>query len=77
MKSRILSRGPNIDTDKCVEMSQGAGRFAMVIAASARAREIRRRNKESDKFEHLHPIVTALLEIQEGKLDVQEYFKKV
>ena len=77
MKTKIDSRGPQIDTDLCVEMTQGMGRFAMVIAAAQRAREIRRRNKESDRFEHLHPIVTSLLELQEGKLDVQEYFRKV
>jgi DNA-directed RNA polymerase omega subunit len=43
-------------------------RFDMVIAASLRAKEIRRNNKESHKFEHTHPVVTALLEIQDGKL---------
>jgi DNA-directed RNA polymerase subunit K/omega len=76
MKSRIASRGPQIDTELCVANS-GDGRFAMIIAASARAREIRRHNKESNKFEHIHPIVTALLEIQDGTLNTQEYIKKV
>jgi len=66
MNNKILSRGPEIDTDKCVELI--GGRFDMVIAASLRAKEIRRNNKESNRFEHTHPIVTALLEIQEGKV---------
>ena len=75
MKPKILSRGTEIDTQKCVELS-GGGRFDMVILAAARAREIRRQNKDSDTREHVYPIVTALLEIQEGKL-TYDYMKKV
>jgi DNA-directed RNA polymerase omega subunit len=76
MKSRILSRGPQIDTEKCVE-NAGMGRFDLVLIAAQRAREIRRHNKESDKYEHTHAIVTALLDIQEGKVDPIEYLRKV
>jgi DNA-directed RNA polymerase subunit K/omega len=72
---KTLSRGTEIDTQKCVA-NCGEGRFAMVILASARAREIRRQHKESDSREHNFPIVTALLEIQEGKLTM-DYMKKV
>jgi DNA-directed RNA polymerase omega subunit len=66
MNNKILSRGPEIDMDKCVEAF--GNRFDMVIGASLRAKEIMRNNRESDKFEHTHPVVTTLLEIQEGKL---------
>jgi DNA-directed RNA polymerase omega subunit len=54
----------------------GESRFDLVLIAAARSREIKERNKESDKFEHLHSNITALLEIQEGKIG-REYLKKV
>lgn len=66
MNSKFLSRGPSLDMGKIVEVFDS--RFDMVIAASLRAKEIKRNNRESDKFEHTHPVVTALIEIQEGKL---------
>jgi len=66
MNSKFLSRGPSLDMDQIVNVF--GNRFDMVIAASLRAKEIRRNNKESHKFEHTHPVVTALLEIQDGKL---------
>jgi DNA-directed RNA polymerase subunit K/omega len=52
--------------EKCVELS-GGDRFAMVIAASARARELKQKNRHSERVEHLHSPITALLEIQTGK----------
>lgn len=70
-----LSRGPQIDTEKCVE-NVGMGRFDLVLIAAARAREIKRQNKDSDKREHVHSNITALLEIQEGKIG-KEYLAKV
>lgn len=75
MQKKTLSRGTEIDIQKCVS-NCGGGRFAMVILAAARAREIHRQNKESDKREHIFPIVTALLEIQDGTLTM-DYMKKV
>ena len=75
MKPKILSRGTDIDIQLCVQQS-GGDRFSMVILAAARAREIHRQHKESDKREHVFPIVTALLEIQEGQLTM-DYMKKI
>jgi DNA-directed RNA polymerase omega subunit len=75
MKSQIQSRGPTIDTEKCV--ANTPGRFDLVIIAAARAREIRRQNKDSEKFEHVHSCVTALLDIQEGRVDPKMYLAKV
>jgi len=72
---QYISRGTFIDTDKCVEES-GGNRFNLVIMAAARARELRRQHKESNKFEDVHTNVTALLEFQNGSLD-GSYMKKV
>lgn len=73
MNNKFLSRGPSIDMDQCV--NNIGNRFDMVIAASLRAKEIKRNNKESDKFEHTHPVVTALLEIQDGKVGIEQLDK--
>jgi hypothetical protein len=70
-----ISRSSEVDTDKCVELS-GGNRFNLVIMTAARSREIRRHNRESQKFEHLHSNITALLEFQNGTLD-SEYMKKI
>lgn len=70
-----LSRSAEVDTELCVANS-GGNRFMLVIMAAARSREIRRQNKSSMKFEHLHSNITALKEFQDGKLDV-EYVKRV
>jgi hypothetical protein len=69
-----LSRGPQIDTEACVE--QVGNRFNLVLVASTRAREIKRSHSNSDKREHIHSNITALLEIQEGKIG-EEYLKRV
>ncbi len=71
----MSERSANIDTDKCVE-NAGGNRFNLVLMAAARAREIRRQQSSSDKFEHIHTPVTALLEFEQGKIG-KEYIKKV
>jgi len=70
-----ISRGTEIDTDKCVDLS-GGNRFNLVLIAAARAREIKRQHRESDKREHVYSNLTALLEIQSGKVG-SEYLKRV
>jgi DNA-directed RNA polymerase omega subunit len=72
---QYISRGTQIDTQKCVELS-GGNRFNLVIMAAARARELRRKHKDSQKFEDIHTNVTALLQFQDGTLN-GEYMKKV
>ena len=69
------SRGTEVDTEKCIE-AVGGNRFDLVLLASARAREISRNNHHSERHEHLHTPVTALLEVQEGKIG-REYLMKV
>ena len=76
MKKLDLSRGTTIDTEKCVANSDG-NRFNLVLIASARAREIRRQHASSDKREHVHSIVTALQEIQEGGVEPRRRRNKV
>jgi DNA-directed RNA polymerase omega subunit len=75
MKSKTLSRGPNIDTEKCVE-NIGGNRFDLVLIATERAREIKRQNQESDKREHVYSIISALTDIQDGSVG-REYLKKI
>jgi len=72
---KVESRVAQLDNDKIVEMS-GGNRFNLVIMAAARSREIRRQNKESHKFEHVHSTVTALLEFQNGTCGA-EYMKRI
>jgi len=72
--AQYVSRGTQIDTDKCVEHI--GNRFNLVILAAARSREIRKQNYSSQKFEHVHTNVTALLEFQRGELDLT-YMKKI
>lgn len=72
---KYQSRGPDLDMDKCVE-NAGGNRFDLVIMASARAREIRRKNAESHRHEHTHSVVTALEDFQNGTVGA-EYIKRV
>jgi DNA-directed RNA polymerase omega subunit len=76
MKKLDLSRGPGIDTEKCVA-NVGGSRFDLVLIAAARSREIKRQHASSDKREHVHSIITALAEIQEGKVNGVDYLRKV
>jgi DNA-directed RNA polymerase omega subunit len=71
-----LSRGTEIDMEKCVE-AVGGNRFNLVLIASERARTIRRQNKESVTREHVYSIVTALDDIQRGTVDPATYLAKV
>jgi DNA-directed RNA polymerase omega subunit len=71
-----LSRGTQIDTEQCV-VNAGGSRFDLVLIASERAREIRRQHTSSQKREHVHSIVTALMEIQQGTVEPRKYLNKV
>ena len=75
MKPRTLSRGTTIDTEQCVTQA-GGNRFDLVLIAAIRSREIARQHKHSESKEHVYPSVSALLEIQEGKID-KEYLKRI
>lgn len=73
--SLSLSRGPSVDTEACVENS-GGNRFDLVLIAAARAREIARRHKMSQLGTQVNAPVSALLDVQNGKVGI-EYLKRV
>jgi DNA-directed RNA polymerase omega subunit len=75
MTYRITSRGTSIDTEKCVEQV-GGNRFDLVLIAAARAREISRQHRHNENKRQVNAPVSALLEIQEGKIN-KEYLKKI
>jgi len=75
MSFKTLSRGPSLDIEQCVA-NAGGNRFDLVLIAAIRSREIARQHKHSESKEHVYPSVSALLEIQEGKID-REYLKRI
>jgi DNA-directed RNA polymerase omega subunit len=75
MKPIVNSRGATIDTQQCVENS-GGNKYDLILIASTRAREIRRQHKDSNQFEHTHATVSALIDIQEGRVG-KEYLKRI
>ena len=75
MIPKSVSRGTLLDNEQCVE-NVGGNRFNLVLIAAERSREIKRQNKDSDKREHVYSAITALSEIQEGKIG-EDYLKKL
>ena len=75
MSIKKLSRGTSIDTEQCIE-NIGGNRFNLVLIASARAKEISRQHRHDENRSQVNSPVTALLEIQEGKIG-REYLKRV
>jgi DNA-directed RNA polymerase omega subunit len=69
------SRGPGVDTEKCVAQV-GGNRFDLVLIATVRARELSRRHKAAGHATQINAPVSALLDIQDGKIG-REYLKKV
>ena len=74
MKNKPASRGVDIYNDICVDKI--GNRFNLVLIAAARAREISKKNKDENNLTYISPGVTALLEIQNGKVG-KEYLRKV
>ena len=73
MKPIVDSRSTQIDLEKCVDVA-GGSRYDMIIAVSQRLRELKRRARETGAY--VTP-VDALLEMQEGKINVIQYMAKV
>ncbi len=61
------SRGPNIDTQKCVEQA-GGNRFDLVLIATVRARELSRRHKAAGHTTQVNAPVSDLAVVN-GKLE--------
>ena len=70
-----VSRGTEINTEKCIE-NAGGNRFDLVLIAAARAREIARKHKHDEITTQVNAPVSALLEIQAGLIG-KEYLRKV
>jgi DNA-directed RNA polymerase omega subunit len=68
------SRSSQIDINKCIE-NIGGNRFNLIIIAATRAREISQNNRHSHRHEHKHSPLTAMLEIQDGKLGIEGLLK--
>jgi len=73
-KYKVSSRGTSLNNDLCVE--NVGNRFDLVIVAAIRAKELARQHRHSERTEHINAPVTALLEIQEGKIG-REYLKRI
>jgi DNA-directed RNA polymerase omega subunit len=68
------SRGTQLNNDICVE--NVGNRFDLVIVAAIRAKELARQHRHAEQTTQMNAPVTALLEIQEGKIGA-EYLKRV
>jgi DNA-directed RNA polymerase omega subunit len=75
MQKLIHSRGTEIDTEKCV--AAVGNRYDMVLVAAQRAREIKRQNKHGNQSVVTYALVSALKELQEGKVDPAVYLEQV
>lgn len=69
------SRGTQLDIEKCVK-NVGGNRFNLVLAAALRSKEIKLEHKKAGHTTHINSPISALLEIQEGKLS-DEYVRLV
>jgi DNA-directed RNA polymerase subunit K/omega len=67
------TRASEVDIEKCIDKT-GFGRFDLIVAASQRVRELKIRARESGA--HV-TAVDALLEAQNGQLNVLDYMAKV
>ena len=72
MKPITDSRGSQIDLEQCV--AAAGTRYDLVIAASQRLRELKRQARETGAY--VTP-VDALLEMQQGRIDMPQYLAKV
>jgi DNA-directed RNA polymerase subunit K/omega len=74
MTAKKLSRTLELDNEKIV--GKIGDRFMTVIIASQRARELARQHRHKDDGVHFNAPITALLEIQNGEIDL-EYVRKI
>jgi DNA-directed RNA polymerase subunit K/omega len=70
---RKETRATEVDVEKCISKT-GFGRFDLIVAASQRVRELKIRARETGA--HV-TAVDALLEAQNGQLNVVDYMAKV
>ena len=75
MTTKTLSRGPQVNLEKCVE-SVDNSRYNLVLVAAARARELVHAQKQNDWATHINAPVQALLDVQQGLVGL-DYLRKV
>lgn len=73
MKTKVDSRNFTIDVERCVDAV--GGRYALVILASQRLRELKKQHRNNIN-RYITPI-DALQEIQDGSLDINAYLAKI
>jgi DNA-directed RNA polymerase subunit K/omega len=73
--AKSLSRGTEVDIEKCIEQA-GGNKFNLILMASHRARELSMQHKSDGKTEQFNAPVTALLEFNNGEIDVA-YMRKI
>jgi len=61
-----LSRGPQVDMEKCIA-GVGGNRFDLAMIAAYRAKEITKSRRFGESYNQTGAAVDALLEINEGK----------
>jgi len=71
MKKLILSRGPQIDIQKCTKIV-GGNKFSLVLVAAQRSRDLRRQNPNTQH----NFAVDALLDLQAESLNTEELLEK-
>ena len=71
----LLSRGTEVDIEKCIEQA-GGNKFNLILMASHRARELSRQHRYDGKTEQFNAPVTALLEFNNGEIDIA-YMRKI
>ena len=72
--SKVLSRTPDVDIEKCVELI--GDRNLMVVIASARAKELQAKERHERSEHYRNATVDALLDIQNGVIDI-DYIRKM
>jgi len=72
MGVRIESRSSEIDTERCVNLA--GGRYDLVIAASQRLREMKRRARDTNQYV---TAIDALKEVESGTFSMVDYLIKV
>ena len=69
-----LSRTPEVDIEKCVELI--GDRNLMVVIAAHRAKELQRKAKLNEDVVYRNATVDALLDIQNGVIGI-DYIEKM
>jgi hypothetical protein len=71
---QILSRGPDIDMEKCRSMING-NQFDMALLAAQRLRELKAQSRQQNG--RYMTAVDALFEVQNGQINVADYTRKI